>query len=138
MIRHMKAYDIAIKKKLAMGVSEEDMVKDPDFDDYITPKYELYEDDDDFPPPGIMCSIDYYDDEKDYEADVDTYDQCVGARVQLTVGGKMLSGKVTGWKRKLYDSGRRKASSSPILEAWTYGIEFPDGSHAEYTANAIA
>jgi hypothetical protein len=35
------------------------------------------------------------------EHDVDTYDQYVGASVQLSIGYKVQTGKVTVWKRGL-------------------------------------
>jgi hypothetical protein len=124
MVRRVETCDITIKKKLGRGVSEEDLVKDPEFADYITPMYDPYEDDDACPPPGIMRDIDYSDDEdsheqeeeKDDEADVDTYEQYVGAHVQLHVGGKMMGEKVTGRKREFDGYVRDKASTNPIMD----------------------
>jgi hypothetical protein len=72
------------------------------------------------------------------ENDVDTYDQYVGAIVQLSIGDKVLTGKVTGRKRGLAGVERGKASANPILDTRTYNVEFPDGRSEEYTANFIA
>jgi hypothetical protein len=91
MVRRTKTYDIAIKKKLVRGMSEEDLMKYTDFVDYVTLTYEPYEDDDDDCPPLGMHNIDSSDDDdsdSDYEEDdyddvagVDTYDKYVGGRV---------------------------------------------------------
>jgi hypothetical protein len=62
------------------------------------------------------------------EYDVDTYDQYVGASVQLSIGDKVQTGKVA----------RGKTSVNPILDTRTYNVEFPDGRSEEYTANGIA
>jgi ribosomal protein L4 len=62
----------------------------------------------------------------------------MGAHVQLPVKGNIMGGKVTGWKRKLAGTARGKASSNPLMDSWKYGIGFPDGSNADYTANVIA
>jgi hypothetical protein len=72
------------------------------------------------------------------EHDVDTYDQYVGASVQLSIGDKVKTGKVTGWKRGLDGVVRGKARANPILDTRTYNVEFPDGCSEEYTANVIA
>jgi hypothetical protein len=72
------------------------------------------------------------------EHDVDTYDQCVGASVQLSIGDKVQTGKVTGRKRGLEGVERGKASANPILDTRTYNVEFPDGRSEEYTTKVIA
>jgi hypothetical protein len=72
------------------------------------------------------------------EHDIDTYDQYVGASVQLSTGYKVQTGKVTGRKRGLDGVVRGKASANPILDTRTYNVEFPDGRSEEYTANVIA
>jgi hypothetical protein len=72
------------------------------------------------------------------EHDVDTYDQYVGAILQLSIGDKVQTGKVTGWKRGLGGVARGKASANPILDKRTYNVEFPDGRSEYYTANVIA
>jgi hypothetical protein len=71
------------------------------------------------------------------EHDVDTYDQYVGASVQLSIGDKVQNGKVTGRKRGLDGVARGKASANPILNTRTCNVEFPDGRSEEYTANVI-
>jgi hypothetical protein len=72
------------------------------------------------------------------EHDVDTYDQYVGVSVQLSIGDKVQTGKVTGRKRGLDGVARVKTSANPILDTRTYNVEFPDGRSEEYTANVIA
>jgi hypothetical protein len=72
------------------------------------------------------------------EHDVDIYDQYVGANVQLSIGDRVQTGKVTGRKQDLYGVTRGKASANPILDKRTYNVEFPDGRSEEYTANVIA
>jgi hypothetical protein len=62
----------------------------------------------------------------------------VGASVQLSIGDKVQTGKVTGQKRGLDGVARWKASANPILDTRTYNVEFPDGRSEEYTANFIA
>jgi hypothetical protein len=104
------------------------MASDPDLVDAITPEYELYVDDVD----GEALPIPDIDD-----ADPDTYDQYVGAEVQLSHGNNVVTGVV---KRRKTSNGvvAGKAHSNPILDTRTYDVEFPDGSHAEYSANIIA
>jgi hypothetical protein len=58
--------------------------------------------------------------------------------VQLSIGDKVQTGKVTGWKQGLDGVERGKASAKPILDTRAYNIEFPDGRSEEYTANVIA
>jgi hypothetical protein len=53
------------------------------------PTHDCYEDKKE--PAFEMPDIDKLD-----EHDVDTYDQYVGARVQLSIGDKVQTGKVTG------------------------------------------
>jgi hypothetical protein len=72
------------------------------------------------------------------EYDVDTYDQYMGASVQLSIGDKVQTGKVTGRKRGLDGVARGKASANPILDTRTYNVKFPDGRSEDYTANVIA
>jgi hypothetical protein len=83
-------------------------------------------------PAFEMLDIDDMD-----EHDVDAYDQYVGAIVQLSIGYKVQTGKVTGRKRGLDGLARGKASANPILDTRTYNVEFPDGRSDEFTANVI-
>jgi hypothetical protein len=62
----------------------------------------------------------------------------VGAIVQLSIGDKVQTGKVTGRKRGLDGMARGKESANPILDTRNYNVEFPDGRSEEYTANVIA
>ena len=105
------------------------MASDPDMVDANTPSFELYEDDDD----GTQDHIPDIDD-----ADPDTYDQYVGAEVELSQGDRVMTGKVK--RRKLNPDGsvHGRANSNPILDSRTYDVEFPDGQTVEYSANVIA
>jgi hypothetical protein len=98
-----------------------------------TPIYPNYADDDDGEEAHVMPE---YDD--DPEPDADTYDQYVGASVNLPMGDQMLNAKVIGRKRMSDGSVIGRANSNPILDTRTYDVEFPDGQIAEVSANVIA
>jgi hypothetical protein len=124
-------YDESIKVKLGKGMQDHEFKLDPDFADFMTPTHDYYEDKKE--PAFEMPDIDNLD-----EHDVDTYDQYVGASMQLSIGDKVQTGKVTGRKLGLDGVARGKASANPILDTRTYNVEFPDGRSEEYTANVIA
>jgi hypothetical protein len=117
--------------KLGKGMQDHEFKLDPDFAEFVTPTHDCYEDKKE--PALEMPDIDDLD-----EHDVDTYDQYVGASVQLSIADKVQTGKVTGRKRDLDGVARGKASANPILDTRTYNVEFPDGRSEEYTANIIA
>jgi hypothetical protein len=123
--------DKAIKMKLGKGMHDHELKLDPDFADFVTPTHDCYEDKKE--PALQMIDIDDLD-----EHDVDTYDHYAGKRVQLSIGDKIQTGKVTGRKRGLNGVARGKASANPILYTRTYNVEFPDGRSEEYTTNVIA
>jgi hypothetical protein len=129
--KRRQEYDEAIKVKLGNDMQDHEFKLDPDFADFVTPTHDCYEDKKE--PAFEMPDIDNLD-----EHDVDTYDQYVGASVQLSIGDKVQTGKVTGRKRGLDGVARGKASANPILDTRTYNVEFPDGRSEEYTANVIA
>jgi hypothetical protein len=128
--KRRQEYDEAIKVKLDKGMQYHEFKLDPDFADFVTPTHDCYEDKKE--PAFEMPDIDNLD-----EHDVDTYDQYVGASVQLSIGDKVQTGKFTGQKRGLDGVARGKASANPILDTRTYNVEFSDGRSEEYTANAI-
>jgi hypothetical protein len=117
--------------KLGKVMQDHEFKLDPDFADFVTPTHDCYEDKKE--PTFEMPDIDDLD-----EHDVDTYDQYVGASVQLSIGDKVQTGKVTGRKRGLDGVSRGRASANPILDTRTYNVEFPDSRSEEYTANVIA
>ena len=123
-----EAFNKKVLIKLGPKLIKSEMASDPDLVDAITPEYELCVDDVD----GEALPIPDIDD-----ADPDTYDQYVGAEVQLSHGNNVVTGVV---KRRKTSNGvvAGKAHSNPILDTRTYDVEFPDGSHAEYSANIIA
>jgi hypothetical protein len=96
------------------------------FADFVTPTFELYEDNE--VPASKMPDID----------DVDTYDQYVGAKVRVPIGGEMRSGKVMRQNRGLAGTWKRRANANVMLDFRTYEIEFQDGCSDEYTTHIIA
>jgi hypothetical protein len=129
--KRRQEYDKAIKVKLGKGMQDHKFKLDPDFADFVMPTHDCYKEKKE--PAFEMPEIDNLD-----EHDVDTYDQYVGASVQLSIGDKFQTGKVTGQKRSLDGVARGKASGNPILDTITYNVNFPDGRNEEYTANVIA
>jgi hypothetical protein len=129
--KRRQEYDEAIKAKLGKGMKDHDLKLDPYFADFVTPTHACHEDKQE--PAFDMPDIDNLD-----EHDTDTYEQYVGASVQLSIGDKVKTGKVTGWKRGLDHVARGKASANPILDTRTYNVEFTDGRSEEYTDNVIA
>jgi len=95
--------------------TEADLSSDPD---YETPELDSVEDRTDGKVPFVP-NID--------GADADTYDQYVGAYVELPTGDKMQTGKVISWKRGADGDVKGVASTNPILDSRTYEVEFPDG-----------
>jgi hypothetical protein len=84
-------HDEAIKVKLGKGMQYHEFKLDPDLADFVTPTHDCYEDKKEhaFEIPDI--------DDLD-EHDVDAYDQYMGTSVQLSIGDKVQTGKVTGRK----------------------------------------
>jgi hypothetical protein len=129
--KRRQEYDEVIKVKLGKGMQDHEFKLDPDFADFVMPTHDCYEEKKE--PAFEMPDIDNLD-----EHDVDTYDQYVGSSVHLSIGDKVHTGKLTGWKRGRDGVARGKASADPILDTRTYNVEFPDGHSEEYTANVIA
>jgi hypothetical protein len=113
-------------------MSKDDFQDDPDCADFVTPTYDLYEDDE--VSPSKMPDI---DDIKE-EQDVDTYDQYLGAHARVPIGDEIQSRKLVWRKRELDGTVRGRANANSMLDTRTYEIEFPDGRSDEYTANVIA
>jgi hypothetical protein len=97
--------------------------------DIETPTYESYEDDDDGAYTPVLDTDD---------ADPDTHNRYVGAEVNLSIGDKVMSGKVQQRKREANGSLKVTAHPNPILNICMYEVEFPDGQVVEYSANVIA
>jgi hypothetical protein len=74
----------------------------------------------------------------DDEADHDTYDQYVGAKVVLPKGDAMMNAKVRGRKCQADVTLLGKAHANTILDTRTYEVEFADGQLTEIAANVIA
>jgi hypothetical protein len=122
--KRRQEYNEAIKVKLGKGMQDHKFKLDPDFADLVRPTRDCYKDKKE--PAFEMPDIDDLD-----EHDVDTYDQYVGASVQLSIGDKVQTGKITGRKRGLDGVARGNASANPILDTKTYNVEFPDGYSEE-------
>jgi hypothetical protein len=129
--KRRQEFDEAIKIKLGKGMQYHEFKLDPDFAEFVTQTHDCYEDKKE--PEFHMPDIDDLD-----EHDVDIYDQYVGASVQLSIGDKVHTEKVTERKRDLDGVARGKASANPMLDTRTYNIEFRDGCSEEYTANVIS
>ena len=132
MKRRRKEFTKKVNKALGDGFKYADFENDPELEHLGTPIYPNYADDDD----GEAHVMPEYDD--DPEPDADTYDQYVGASVNLPMGDQMLNAKVIGRKRMPDGSVIGRANSNPILDTRTYDVEFPDGQTAEVSANVIA
>jgi hypothetical protein len=122
--KRRQEYGEAIKVKLGKGMQDHEFKLDPDFTDFVMPTRDCYEDKKE--PAFEMPDIDDLD-----EHDIDTYDQYVGASVQLSIGDTVQTGKVTGRKQGPDGVVRGKASANPILDTRTYNVEFPDGRSEE-------
>jgi hypothetical protein len=125
-------FDTSVEEKLGKSILEADFQDDPDFDEFLTPTFEPYEDDED--PASKIPDIDDVDDEHD----VDTYDQYVGAQVRVPIGGEIRSGKVMRRKPELDGTCKGRANANSMMDSRTYEIEFPEGRSDEYTANVIS
>jgi hypothetical protein len=113
--KRRQGYDEAIKVNLGKGMQYHAFKLDPDFADFVTPTHDCYEDNKE--PAFEMPDIDNLD-----EHDIDTYDQYVGASVQLSIGDKVQTGKVTGRKQGIDGVERGKVSANPILDTITYKV----------------
>jgi len=105
---------------LGEPLTEDDLSSDPD---YETPELDSYEDETNGKVPFVP-DID--------GADADTYDQYVGAYVELPTGDKMQTRKVISRKRGADGDIKGVANTNPILDLRTYEVEFPDGEVTEY------
>jgi hypothetical protein len=113
-------------------MNKNDFQDDPDYEDFATPTFDCYEDDE--VPPSKMPDID----DIKVKHDVDTYDQYFGAHVRVPIGHDIKSGKVIRRKRELDGTVSGRANANPMLDTRNYEIQFPDGRSDEYTANVIA
>lgn len=128
MTERRRSFDAKIRKILGDAFRPEDFKDDPDLSEVVRPIQEPYEDDEQ--APQTVPDAD--------DADPDTYDQYVGAEVQLQLGDNVMTGKVRNRKRYHDGTVRGHAHKNPVLDTRTYEVEFPDGQVAEYAANVIA
>jgi hypothetical protein len=106
--KRRQEYNEVIKVKLDKGMQDHEFNLDPDFAEFVMPTHDCYEDKKE--PAFEMPDIDDLD-----EHDVDKYDQYVGASVQLSIGDKVQTGKVTGRNRGLdgVARGKRQGKRQP-------------------------
>jgi hypothetical protein len=109
-------FDTSVEEKLGKSMLEADFKDDQDVDDFVTPTFEPYEDDE-VPASNMPDIDDVYDDH-----DVDTYDQYVDAQVRVPIGGEIRSGKVMRRKRELDGTWKGHANANPMLDSRTYEI----------------
>jgi hypothetical protein len=96
-----------------------------------TPSHEAYEDEKN--PPESMPDA---DDAR--EETPDSYDQYVGASMNVPIGNKIRTGKVTGRKIEVDGTLAGTANSNPMMDTRKFVVDFPDGRSDEYTSNIIA
>jgi hypothetical protein len=65
-------------------------------------------------------------------------DNYISAEVLLPLGGVLRGGKVISCKRNADGNTVGQAHEWPILDTWTYKVEFGNGTITELTANKIA
>ena len=99
-------------------------------EDYPTPGYELYEDDD---GDGISHAKECND-----EPTPITYDTYIGDEIVLPKGNGMVSGNVMSRVKNFQGQPIGKADKNPILDTRVYNVEFSDGENAELGADIIA
>ena len=92
-------------------------------EDYSTPEYKLYEDDD---GDGVPHTREYED-----ELTPITYDTYIGAEVVLPKGNDMVCGTVKSSVKDIEGQPIGKADKNPILDTRVYNVEFSDGEVAE-------
>jgi hypothetical protein len=97
--------------------------------DMDTPTYVMYEDED----KGVYSQVPDF-----VEVSHNTYDCYVGAELELSIGDKVMSGKVKQRKRELDCCRKGTEHPNPILDTRTYEVEFLDGQIPEYSVNVIA
>ena len=119
-----ESYDQIIYSKLRSSASTQDFEED-----YSTPEYELYEDDD---GDGIVHAK-----ECDDVPTPITYDIYIGAEVFLPNGNDMVSGTVMLRVKDFEGQPIGKADKNPVLDTRVYN-EFSDCENAELGANIIA
>ena len=95
-------------------------------EDYSTPEYELYEDDD---GGRIVHAKEFVD-----EPTPITYDTYIGAEVVLPKGNDMASGTVKPRVKDLERQHIGKADKNPILDTRVFNVKFSDGENAELGA----
>ena len=124
--RKREQYDSMLRTKLGKLLS----VADLEELGIHTPEYELYEDDHE-------GGHQHAEDAEDLVTD-ETGDQYIGAQVSLPKNGQLRTGKVIA--RQCNDSGDLigKANHNPILDTWSYQVQFPNGEVTPYAANLIA
>jgi hypothetical protein len=126
-VEAMELFDWLIVERF--GHNQQAALDDVPMDKVESPTHDLYMDDDS--KSGVKA-LDDYDDI------VDTYDQYIGAQVNLPHGNVYTAGNVRLRKRDVDGNLIGRAHANPILDTRVYEVEFPDGERVEYAANVIA
>ena len=113
-----KSYDHMIHSRLGPPASTQDFEED-----YLTPKFELYEDNDGNGVPHAK--------ECEYEPTPITYATYIGADGVLPKGNDMVSGTVKSRVKYFEGQPIQKADENPILDTMVYNVEFSDGEITE-------
>ena len=120
-----KSYDQLVHSKLGSPATTQDFEED-----YSTPEYELYEDDDgDGVPHARECE------DEPTPITCDTY---IGAEVVLPKRNDMVSGTVKSRVKGFEGQPIGEADKNPIVDTRVCIVEFSDGEVAELGANIIA
>jgi hypothetical protein len=130
MTKGREKFTESIKKLLGDSFKYKDFSNDPELEGLGTTSFEPYDDDKGGKLPTPR--------DNDDEADPDTYDQYVGAKVVLPIGDVMMNAKVHGRKHQVDGTLLGKAHANPILDTRTYEVEFADGQRIELPVNVIA
>ena len=113
-----ESYDQIIHSRLGSPASKQDFEQD-----YSTPEFELYEDDDGNGVPHAK--------ECDDEPTPITYDTYIGAEAVLPKGNDMVSGTVKSRVKHFEGQPIGKADKNPILDTRVYNVQFSDGENTE-------
>jgi hypothetical protein len=97
----------------AASMAEDDLKDDPDYAEFVTPTFELYEDDE--APASKILDIDNIEDKHDF----DTYDQHAGVQVRVSIGDDIRTGKVVWRNREIDGTVKGEADANSMLDTRT-------------------
>ena len=130
MTKEREKFTASTEKLFGDSFKYKDFSNNLELESLGTPSFDPYKDGKGGQPLAIR--------DDDEEADPDTYDQYVGAKVKLPMGDNMMNAKVRVWKRQPDGTLLEKPHCNPILDTRMYEVEFMDGQKTELAANVIA